>query len=785
MSKMNRIAFRIPLLTLVVSLGFVAAVGYLAVGQLNDAYRFAEKDGCHFAARNLVPFLTHKAREGDCEGIKTHLETLVETTPVSGVAVNISGLQMQCQHHAGPPVTEAPTAETVSLYENGLKIGEATVAFSLEGVAETERLRFVKILALPVLLFFLLLWLIFRSLSRSLRPLQAVSREMEHFDPAKPSATVFDRSGSDEVALVVRAAGKMFDTLVAHTKQLNRGEAESSDSTENESHLKEAQRMANIGSWEYHLDTDHFSMSTEMYRILALNTKNDRLSWEQFLAFIVVEDQTFVRQVIDDAVAKGSKFHMAYRIKRVNGDLIEVHTYGKVRKKADGKARITGVTRDVTEQNRTQRIIEDLAYFDALTGLPNRVLFRDRLQKSIDSAKRSHGKVGVLFLDLDHFKLINDTMGHHVGDKLLRYVAELLSRQLRASDTISRIGGDEFVVILPEIRGARDAELVADKLIESLTGQHIVEQHTLFITTSIGIALYPDHAEEVAELVKCADTAMYEAKQKGREHWQLYRNEMWGQRYGQLILETELYEAVKGKKAFSLYYQPIVEPKSGKVFAVEALLRWHHKEQIIEPELFVPLLESSGMIVEIGYWVIDNVARQIEAWKQAGSPVRPVMVNLSAHQLQDPRLPEAVAAVMERYAISPEELGFEISEAVMLSNVESYTSQLQRMKKLGVMLGIDSYGRGLSSIETLARFPVDMIKTDHRFIQELSEEQEEAKKIEAIVSMVRVFGMKTVVVGIEEAEQYEAIRGIPFDFAQGYLYGRPLSAEALEKQLEK
>jgi diguanylate cyclase (GGDEF)-like protein len=783
MSRLNLIAFRIPFLTFLVSLLFIAGVGYIGIGKLNDTYRYAERDGCRFAGRNLAAFLTEEVRKGDCEGIRKHLETVVQTTPVSGVAVNISGLHMQCQHHVGPPVTEASTAETFSLHDaSGLKIGEMTVAFSLDRFAQAERAQFVKFFAVSAFVYLLLLWLIFRSLTRSLKPLQVISREMKQFNPLQPSETVFETSGSDEVSLVVRAAGKMFDTLVAYGKRLN---ASDNDTTDSESHLKEAQRMANIGSWEYHLDTDSFSMSTEMYRILALNTKNDKLSWEQFLAFVTGEDKSFVRQVIDDAIAKGSKFHMGYRIKRVNGDLIEVHTYGKVRKKADGKARVTGVTHDVTEQNRTQRMIEDLAYFDALTGLPNRVLLRDRLQKAIEMAKRSHGKVGVLFLDLDHFKLINDTMGHHIGDKLLRYMADVLKRQLRASDTISRIGGDEFVVILPEIKEVRDAELVADKLIEALVGQHVVERHTLFVSTSIGVALYPDHAEEVSELVKCADTAMYEAKQKGRQNWKLYSSEMGGQRYGQLILETELYEAVKGKNAFALYYQPIVDPNSGELVAVEALLRWHHKDEMIEPELFIPLLESSGLIVEVGFWVIENVAMQIARWQRSGKPVRPVMVNLSAHQLHDAKLPEKIEALIEAHSIDSKYLGFEVSEAVMRSNVEAYTSVLQRLKKLGVALGVDRYGRGLSSIEMLARFPVDMIKIDHAFIREIAEEAEEAKKVEAIVSMARVFGLKTVIVGIEEAEQYELIRKIPFDYVQGYLYGRPLSVEALERQLEK
>ncbi len=781
MSKFNRIAFRIPLMILGATLVFVTAVGMIVPARIDTAYREAEKAGCLAAAERLEPLLLERAHSGDCAEVIKTLEAAVEGTPVSGAAFTISSLKMQCSHHAGLPVTDARTTQTVALHEaGGVKVGELTLAYSLDAAAAAAQATFYRRYGVAVALYLLLLLLIFRSLRKSLQPLEEIGAAMARFNPAKPSETRFPDRGTGEVASVVRGALNMFDALLEHIRRLH---SQSSDTTDGESHLKEAQRMANIGSWEYQVDTGHFGMSTEMYRILALNTKSNSIGWEPFLAFVADDDREFVRQVIDDAVQKGSKFHMGYKLQRVNGEVIEVHTYGKVRKKADGKVRITGVTRDVTEQNRTQRMIEDLAYFDPLTNLPNRVLFRDRLHKAIETAKRNRGKIAVLFLDLDHFKLINDTMGHHVGDKLLRFVADALSKQLRASDTISRIGGDEFVVVLSEIKEERDATLVAEKLLEALSGQHMVENHAMFVSTSIGIALYPEHAEEAAELVKCADTAMYEAKQHGRDNWQLYRAEMGGQRYGQLLLETELYEAVKGKKAFSLYYQPIFQLDSGKAVAMEALLRWHHGEEIVESELFVPMLESSGLIVELGYWVIANVAEQIASWAARGMTPRPVSVNLSARQLQDETLPNYVEEVIATHGIDPNDLGFEVSEGVMISNVEFYTSQLQRLKKLGVRLCLDDYGRGLSSIEHLARFPIDTIKTDQFFVQELREE-ENSDKIRAVTAMARALGFKTVVAGVEEALQEAGIHDIAAEMVQGYYYSRPLAAEAVEQYLK-
>ena len=780
--KLSFIAFRIPFLVIMLSLMLAGGLGYLTTLKLGKAYEAVESEGCNTAVSGVVPLITSMAEQKDCEGIQSALDALVNGSMVVSAKVSINSIDFACERKSGN-ASSAGVSKELSLYDvNNVRIGEIGVVYSLATLHEKHLSEFYTIFGSATGIYFLLLVIVLQSLVNSLRPLHEISREMDAFNPEEPSEVVFYKAGGDEVALVSRSAGKMFDSLVDFARRIH---ASNNSAIHSESHLKEAQRMAKIGSWEYSVESNQFSMSTEMYRILCMNTKNENITWEQFLAFVTEEDRDYVNQVIEDAVEHGSKFHMGYQLKTANGDIIDVHTYGKVRKKAGGKVRITGVSRDVTEQNRTQQMIEKLAYFDMLTNLPNRALLKDRLNKAIDNAKRAHGKVAVLFLDLDHFKLINDTLGHHIGDKLLVYVADTLNRQLRGTDTISRIGGDEFVVLLPQVKDEHDAELVAEKLLESLEGQHIIERHTLFVSTSIGVAVYPDHAEEVADLIKHADTAMYEAKQKGRNNWQTYHPDMGGQQYGQMLLDEELYEAVQNKDEFEVYYQPQLEMATKEVCGLEALLRWNHPKQgLLEPDQFIPLMESNGMITDIGYWVIDEVISQIASWEGKGRKLLPVSVNLSAAQLHDPALIERITSSLEAYNVDPKWLAFEASEGVLVSNMELYTSQFQRLKKIGVSLAIDDYGSSFSSIPALSEFPLDTLKLDQRFMAEMLEEASEVKNVAAILTMAHTLGLKTVVEGVEEEEQERLIGSMPCDVVQGFLYAKPLSLAALELYLD-
>ena len=782
MKALSSIAFRIPLLVVLLSALMAGSVWYLVTQKMTEGYTRVETEGAQNAVLGIAPLVSQKAATGDCNGTIALLEDLAGAEEIVAVSVRTADINGRCEHLAGSP--ERGTTRSQPVFDNDrVKIGEVSVTYSLDAMHRAHLKDFYQRFGIILGVYFILLFFVLNALVNMLRPLDEVAGAMEHFNPESPSGAIMERTGSDEVSRVARAAAAMFEKLVGYAGRIHDS---NTTAVHSEAHLKEAQRMSRTGSWEYSLDSAVFGMSTEMYRILHMNTKNDKVTWEQFLAFVAEEDREYVNEVIGEAVEHGSKFRMGYRISTANGDLIDVHTHGKVRKKADGKVRITGVTRDVTEQNRTQEMMEQLAYFDVLTRLPNRALFKDRLGKALESAKRSHTKVGLLFLDLDHFKLINDTLGHHVGDNLLVYVAELLNRQLRGSDTIARIGGDEFVVMLPQLNDEDDAPRVAEKLLASLEGQHIIERHTLFVSTSIGISIFPEHAEDVGELIKRADTAMYEAKQKGRNNYQVYNDTMGGQQYGQMLLEEELYEAVKKGDQFELYYQPQLDAKTKRVCGVEALLRWHHPEQgMLDSDLFVPLLESSGLIVETGQWVIETAVAQAAAWHAEGREMLPISINLSARQLHDPALVESVATAIASHGVDARWIGFEISEAILIANVERNVPLLERLKKIGVLLAMDDYGSGAAPVPVLSQFPLDMIKIDQRFVAEMIDEPSELANIAAMLAVGRSLEYLTVIEGIETAEEEAMVLPLGCDIVQGYLYAKPMPKDGLELFLAK
>jgi len=373
-------------------------------------------------------------------------------------------------------------------------------------------------------------------------------------------------------------------------KFLNSSKSLNEQLLQSQVHLKEAQRIANVGSWEYLVHEDKLILSDEIYRILSMK-KNRVLTWKWFQSLICKKDREYIFSIFKNALKKGGNFDIQHCIEITNKKSIQVHTKGKVRKKADGSIRITAVSMDITQDTKNKKIIEKLAYYDSLTGLPNRVLLKDRIHKAIQNADRLSSKIALIFLDLDHFKLINDTLGHNTGDKLLIYISKLLKEQLRESDTLSRLGGDEFVILLPNINSVDDAKNIASKLISAFKGQHNIDTHQLYITTSIGISIYPDNSQELDSLITNADTAMYDAKQDGRNQYRMYSKDMGNYISSQMRIEQDFKEAIENKKEFEVYYQPKVNTIDKHIAGAEALIRWNHPTKgLVFPDNFLVLL---------------------------------------------------------------------------------------------------------------------------------------------------------------------------------------------------
>ncbi len=445
----------------------------------------------------------------------------------------------------------------------------------------------------------------------------------------------------------------------------------------------------------------------------------------------------------------------------------------------DASGRISGylaIAADITERKTAERQIAFLAYRDVLTGLPNRLLLQDRFGQAVALADRSGTRVALLFLDLDNFKTINDSLGHAVGDALLKEIAQRLGRCVRETDTISRQGGDEFLVVLSDLHGMDVITPVLLKIREGLSQPFEFEGHELTTSASIGIAIYPDDGRDFDTLLKKADTAMYQAKDAGRNSYRFFDEQMNVQAVEHLQLKSGLRRALE-RGEFVLYYQPQIDLLSGAVIGAEALLRWKHPEQgLIAPGRFIPVAEDSGLIGPIGEWVIEQACRQGVAWQRAGLPPLVMAVNLSAVEFKRGDVEHKVLRALQQSGLDPHCLELELTESVLIHNTEQVLVTVQRLKRLGVKLSIDDFGTGYSSLSYLKRFDVDKLKIDRSFIRDLATDEDDAAIIRAIIQMARSLNLRTIAEGVEDAGMLARLRVFECDEAQGYCFARPMPA---------
>ena len=435
---------------------------------------------------------------------------------------------------------------------------------------------------------------------------------------------------------------------------------------------------------------------------------------------------------------------------------------------------------DISERKASERQIEHMAHHDALTGLANRHVSKLRLAAAIAQARRSGEKVGVLFVDLDRFKHVNDALGHHVGDALLQSVSARLLQLVREGDTVSRLGGDEFVVIL---NGIGDAAAIGDlldaRLIPAMREPHQVEGSELYVSCSVGVAIYPDHGTDMDTLMRHADAAMYQAKSGGRDHARMFTPQMEEQQLQQLHLETDLRHAIE-RHELVLYYQPRIDARSGRLNGVESLIRWQHPQRgLIAPDSFIPAAEESGLIVPIGAWVIREACRQHVAWREAGAGDIGVSVNLSAIQLKHGGLVATLREVLRDFPIAPGLIEFELTESILMENVDDTIATLRAIKALGFALSIDDFGTGYSSLNYLCRFPLDKLKIDMSFVQNIHKSPQNLAVTKAIIGLGHTLGLSVTAEGVESAADAEVLRHAGCDELQGYYFACPMAQAQL------
>lgn len=438
-----------------------------------------------------------------------------------------------------------------------------------------------------------------------------------------------------------------------------------------------------------------------------------------------------------------------------------------------------GVLNEITEQKRFEERLLWQSHHDTLTGLPNRALLQDRLNLSMAYANRSGRLMAVLFIDLDHFKLVNDSLGHELGDRLLQLVGERLSTLLRESDTVARQGGDEFVVILSELKLDEHAGKVCQKLLDALSAPFAVEGRTLRIAASVGIALYPRDAEDIQSLLRFADTALYRAKELGRNNFQFFTDAMNARMLERLVLESGLHQAVANDELL-LHYQPQVELDTGRVLGAEALLRWRHPQLgLVAPNRFIAIAEETGLIIPIGDWVLRRACSDAMRWQGLTDDPFRIAVNLSACQFRDAGLVGRIIAILEETGLPPACLELEITESLLLHDVDVAIASLRELKALGMSLSMDDFGTGYSSLSYLKRLPIDRLKIDQSFVRELATNPEDAAITRAIISMAHNLNLSVIAEGVETEAQRSLLLRYHCDELQGYLFSRPVEAKAL------
>jgi diguanylate cyclase (GGDEF)-like protein/PAS domain S-box-containing protein len=526
-----------------------------------------------------------------------------------------------------------------------------------------------------------------------------------------------------------------------------------------------------------HLAFSYSGASTE--RLLGYSESD--LVGTSFLSYVHPREREAVRETLGAlASGTGHESQSELRFRHSNGSWIWLEAFAQNMLHDASVSAIVLNYRDVTQRKATEKQLEYQAYYDALTGLPNRLLFRDRVVSAIAHARRNRRGVAVMYLDLDHFKLVNDSLGHSLGDALLAEVGTRLQGCVRASDTISRLGGDEFTILLMDTSSQEVIAGVARKILQSLAHPFRVGGHELFVTASIGISTFPGDGDEVETLLKSADSAMYRAKELGRNQAQMFMASM-NERYGRrLALEQSLHHALE-REELVVHYQPIFDRNRKKIVSFEALVRWQHPTRgLVPPGDFIGLAEETGLVVPIGEWVLRRVCHDLRTWRKNGLPPLRIGINISAPQFQQISFPKVVGSIMSEFSCDPAGLEFEITETVAVQNIEITMNTMRELKELGIRIAIDDFGTGQSSLVYLKRFPIDTVKIDRAFVRDVTTDESAAAIVSYVINLAHSLRLSVVAEGVETEEQWSFLKLNACDQMQGFLFSHPLPREQVE-----
>ena len=638
----------------------------------------------------------------------------------------------------------------------------------------------------------LLAWIVRHQVARPLGQLQRATHLLAAGAPNPPLPT----RRRDELGKLARSFVAMTDKLRARDEALtiraNELEHEIQQRQESElarqrlaERLSIAAEVAYLGVWEWDIGSQHASWDAQTYRLYGLEPFSVESSQDAWLALLAEDERARLRHLLRTCIdGPHSRHETEYQLTWANGEVHHLSCICHVSFDRHGQAcRLTGVQVDITERKLAEQRILHMATHDSLTGLANRMLLTDRLQQAILANERQPQQVALLFIDLDHFKQINDTLGHSLGDELLKAVGQLLGAQLRKGDTLARFGGDEFVILLPQLARSEDAIELAENILHSLANALLVEGASLTITPSIGIALHPHDGLNAETLLRNADIAMYRAKAQGRNSYQCYTADMGELASEVLRLEIALRQAID-KQQFELYYQPKVAAASQHIIGAEALIRWNRQGHgQIAPDKFIPFAEQRNLILGIDQFVLRQACTQLREWLDAGIPGLPVAVNLSSAHFAREFLLIELQALLDEFALPAGLLQLEVTEGLLLQEISTVHNNLAGLRQMGIKISLDDFGTGYSSLSYLHRFPVDQLKIDRSFISSLSSEDPDAPLVSAIISIGHSLNLSVIAEGVESAEQAQLLHRLNCDELQGYYFSRPLPAADYAKLL--
>ncbi len=566
---------------------------------------------------------------------------------------------------------------------------------------------------------------------------------------------------------------------------------------QSEQRLSVAQKIARLGNWDWDFEKDTVYCSRQMWTLCGLDPVEGRFSHEIFLQYVHPDEKEAVRTTIKKALEEKKPYRLEYRIQLADGAARIIHEQAEVEYDGNGApVGMHGTVQDISERKQSEEKIRFLAYYDCLTGLPNRQLFTNYVGQALLTARRANSKVALLYLGIDRFKRINDTLGHCAGDELLIKIAARLSDSIRSSDifgklvlskepniSLSRLTGDEFTILLTGLFEGEHTLCVVQRILEALQTSFCIGGQEINVSGSMGISIFPGDADDVDMLLKNGDVAMSHAKQSGGNTFKFFAHEMHDRAVERLKLEIDLQKALE-RDEFVLFYQPQVDLHSGKIAGLEALIRWRHPELgLIAPLKFISIAEESGLILPIGAWVLNEACRQACIWQQTGMASIRMAVNISSYQFRQDGLVSMVKQALLNSGLLPSMLELEVTEGSIMQDIDKTIYTLSQLKEIGVTLSVDDFGTGYSSMNYLKRFLLDTLKIDRSFVMDITMDPNDAAIVTAIIALAGSLGLKTIAEGVETQEQLQFMRLHLCDEIQGFFISKPLPADEVERFL--